>query len=100
MLAIDLLPEFLRDLLASPPRAGEGIHAWLFRVARQLHAHWPAVEIVALLESRVATCGRHVPRNEIVAAVQNSLPCAWQPYHGANSKPLTSKWPKVNREQR
>ena len=42
------LPPFLRELLAAPPRAGEGVHDWIFRVARQLHAHLPAVEIVAL----------------------------------------------------
>ena len=49
------LPKFIVDLLASPPPAGEGVHNWLFRVARQLHAHLPAVEIVTLLESQVAT---------------------------------------------
>lgn len=94
------LPQFLRDLLASPPRAGEGVHAWLFRVARQLHAHLPGVEIVQLLERRVASCGRAVPRSEIVGAVQSALPCAWQP-HG-HSLPLQSvaRWPKVNQEQR
>ena len=56
------LPQFIHDLLAAPPRAGEGVHNCLFRVARQLHAHLPAGEIVALLENRVANCGRHVPR--------------------------------------
>jgi hypothetical protein len=70
------LPLWLQGLLAAPPRAGEGVHQWLFRVARQLHAHLPAGEIVRLLENRVAQCGRAVPRFEILAAVQNSLPCA------------------------
>ena len=92
------LPQFLRDMLNSPPHAGEGIHAWLFRVSRQLHAHLPAGEIISLLETRVTNCGRHVPRSEIVAAVQNSLPVAWQP----NSKSIrpARKWPTVNQEQR
>jgi hypothetical protein len=94
------LPQFIHDLLAAPPQAGEGVHAWLFRVARQLHAHLPAVEIVALLESQVATCGRHVPRNEIVSAVQNSLACAWQPRGNAAPVQPVAKWPGVNREQR
>lgn len=95
------LPQFLRDMFTAPPRAGEGVHAWLFRVARQLHAHLPAGEIVRLLETQVASCGRHVPRNEIVSAVQNSLPCAWQPR--GNATPFQSalkKWPEVNTEQR
>lgn len=94
------LPPFLRDLINNPPRAGEGVHAWLFRVARQLHAHLPAGEIVALLESRAATCGRHVPRREIVAAVQDALPCAWQADGRAAMVQPVSKWPKVNQEQR
>lgn len=94
------LPQFLRDLLASPPSAGDGVHVWLFRVARQLHAHLPAGEIVSLLESRVAKCGRHVSRAEIVAAVQSSLPCAWQARGGAGQRPAVLRWPTVNQEQR
>jgi len=94
------LPPFLTDLLAAPPRAGEGVHAWLYRVARQLHAHLPAVEIVALLESRVQGCGRHVSRQEIADAVKNSLACAWQPSGNAAPVQSMSKWPKVNQEQR
>ena len=94
------LPQFLQYLLASPPRAGEGVHNWLFQVARQLHAHLPAVEIVALLESRVANCGRLVPRNEIVEAVQNSLACAWQPSGRSLPVQPVAKWPALSREQR
>ena len=63
------LPPFLCDVLGAPPRAGEGVHAWLFRVSRQLHAHLPAGEIISLLERRIATCGRHVSRREIEDAV-------------------------------
>ena len=94
------LPQFLRDLLAAPPRAGEGVHAWLFRIARQLHAHLPAPEIVAMLESRVQGCGRAVSRKEITDAVQNALPCAWQPNGNAAPVQPAAKWPRVNQEQR
>jgi hypothetical protein len=93
------LPSFLEAMLSAPPRAGEGVHAWLFRVARQLHAHLPAVEIIALLESRVQDCGRHVSRKEIVDAVQNALACAWQPGN-TPAAPAVAKWPGVNQEQR
>ena len=93
------LPQFLIDLIGSTPTAGNGVHGWLFRVARQLHAHLPAGEIITLLENRVVNCGRAVPRSEIVAAVQNALPCAWQPNGSATHKPA-SKWPRVNQEQR
>lgn len=93
------LPPFLLELLNAPPRAGEGVHAWLFRVSRQLHAHLPAGDIVNLLETRVANCGRPVPRHEIVSAVQNSLPCAWQHGNSASVQSV-SKWPTPNTEQR
>jgi hypothetical protein len=93
------LPPFLVELLNAPPRAGEGVHAWMFRVSRQLHAHLPAGEIVQLLQTKVSNCGRSVPRSEIVAAVQNSLPCAWQAGN-AGVVQSVSKWPKVNQEQR
>jgi hypothetical protein len=94
------LPEFLRDMLVTPPRAGEGVHDWLFRVARQLHAHLPAGEIVRLLESRVAGCGRHVSRKEIEDAVKNSIGYAWQARGNAVAVQSVSKWPKVNVELR
>lgn len=94
------LPPFLQNLLAAPPRAGEGVHNWLFRAARQLHAHLPAGEIVSLLESRVVHCGRFVPRREIVSAVQNALACTWQPRGHAEPTHSASKWPAANPEQR
>jgi hypothetical protein len=94
------LPQFLSALLEKPPRAGEGVHAWLFNVARQLHAHLPAREIIALLETLVARCGRHVPRNEITSAVQSSLRYAWQPKGNIGPTQSGAKWPKANAEQR
>ncbi|PWU10697.1 MAG: hypothetical protein C5B50_24940 [Verrucomicrobia bacterium] len=93
------LPSFLRDLIAVPPRAGQGVHGWLFRAARQLHAHYPGTEIVRLLREAVRLCGRQVPDSEILAAVQNSLPCAWQPrgYSSVTARPATAaKWPAPN----
>ena len=97
---VDQLPPFVQDMLNTPPRAGEGVHYWLFRVARQLHAHVPAAEIANLLESRVANCGRFVPRQEIISAVQNALPFAWQPGSQSQSIHFAPKWPSVNQEQR
>jgi hypothetical protein len=96
------LPPFLRDLLTSPPRAGEGVHAWLFKVARQLHQHLPASEIVTLLENRLAGCGRHVSRQEIMDAVQNSVSCAWQQTGKGvivTNRPAAN-WPSLNNELR
>lgn len=96
------LPQFLRDLIASPPPAGKGVHAWLFNVARQLHEHLPAMDIVRLLTQQVERCGRHVSQREITDAVQNSLSCAWHPTgQGASFTPKpATKWPEVNKERR
>jgi hypothetical protein len=94
------IPLFARRMLSSPPQAGTGVHFWLYSVARQLHAHLPAVEIVALLERSVAGCGRNVPRHEIVSAVQSALTCAWQPNGSTTATPTTTKWPVVNQERR
>jgi len=94
------LPSFLKEMLATPPRAGEGVHRWLFRVSRHLHVHMPAGEIVALLESCIANCGRPVPRSEIVAAVRSSLTCAWRQKGEAARVAAAPKRPSVNQEQR
>ncbi len=93
-------PPFVQDLLASPPRAGEGVHSWLYQAARHLHAHLPATEIITLLELKVVQCGRRVPRTEIEDAVRNSILSAWQPSIGGKSKATSAKWPAVNKEQR
>ncbi len=99
------LPPFLVEMLDAPPHAGEGVHNWLFRVARQLHAHLPAVGIIALLEERTRDCGRNVSRKEIEDAVRTSISSAWKPRGKTTSathaeKPAPKKWPDVNKERR
>lgn len=94
------LPPFILEMLAAPPRAGEGIHNFLFRAARQLHAHFRPQEIFSLLKERVQNCGRHVSDSEIWDAIKNSLPCAWQPNGNAAPVKAAAKWPGVNQEQR
>jgi len=93
------LPAFVRELLGTPPRTGEGVHRWLFRIARQLHAHLPAGEIITLLQNAVSNCGRYVPPSEIIDAVKNSVTCASQPSGDGVSKPAIPKWPEKNHEQ-
>lgn len=94
------LPDFLDRMLAEPPRTGEGVHNWLFKVARQLHAHWPAPQIADALAERVARCGRPVLRTEIEAAVANSIRAAWRP-RGEIAPPYAPRtWPELNRERR
>ena len=54
MITLDLgpgyLPDFIRDLLANPPRAGEGVHAYLYKVALKLHPYRTDEEIYSVAE--------------------------------------------------
>jgi hypothetical protein len=97
---IKSLPTFLDNMITSPPAAGLGVHRWLFKAARHLHAHYTAPEIITLLQKRVQDCGRLVPQGEIEEAVRNSIACAWQPANAAPLPSRTPKWPAVNQEQR
>lgn len=96
------LPLFLRDMLASPPTAGGGVHGWLYRVSRQLHQHYSnKAEMARLLEACLATCGRVVPLREIEAAIRDSEAVAWKPDGSTRFVPsvTTPKWPEPNLEQ-
>jgi hypothetical protein len=97
------LPQFLRDLIASPPQHGAGVHQWLFKVARQLHAHRDSETIVSLLTAVVEGCGRHVPEREIRAAVVEAEKCAWRPSGNTSTAwtpPPPPKWPAVDEAKR
>ena len=96
------LPQFIRDLIGSPPAAGSGVHGWLFKLARQLHAHRDEQEIIDLLSAAVDGCGRHVPHAEIVAAVADARDCAWQPDGAAmpSATKAKPKWPAVDQAKR
>ena len=91
------LPRFVRDLLASPPKRGEGLHNWLFRVARVLHPYRASGEIVQLLAA--ITAGEPIKACEIESAVENSAAFAWKPGQ-AVTVTRAPAWPHVNAEQR
>src|SRR6266550_496594 len=92
------LPRFVRDLLASPPRRGQGLNLWFYRVARVLHPYRDSAEIIELLKA--ATAGEPVKRGEIERAVERSTATAWQPGQPPRTAAQGSAWPSVNREQR
>lgn len=98
------LPRFLLDLLAAGKRAGDGVHPWLYSMARQLWAHRERAEIIALLAQAVSDCGRAVPLSEIESAVDSAQGCAWQPGIGRNgflNSPAPKRtWPDVNAKAR
>src|SRR6266480_532915 len=71
------LPQFVRDLLASPPHRGGGLNLWLYRVVRVLHPYRDTSEIIELLKA--ATAGEPVKHGEIERAVERSKATAWIP---------------------
>jgi hypothetical protein len=91
------LPQFVRDLLASPPVRGQGLNLWLYRVARLLHPYREPAEIIELLFA--ATDGEQVKQGEIERAVERSKATAWVPGSPRNVR-QAPPWPKVNVEQR
>ena len=105
------LPNFVLDLLNSCPTAGAGVHSWLFRAARVLHAYRTLDQIPTMLAAACADCGRVIPDKEIMDAVENSRAVAWQPGQHAPSsasrpgQPNTTArrpaagWPTRNYEQ-
>jgi hypothetical protein len=92
------LPQFVRDLLASPPNRGDGLNLWFYRVARVLHPYRDPAEIIELL--RAATAGESVKRSEIERAVERSKTRAWKPGQAPPNVAQGSAWPKVNAKQR
>ena len=96
MTATSDLPQFVRDLLASPPKRGEGLNLWLFRTARVLHPYRSPAEIVQLLAA--VTAGEPMKHGEIERAVERSAAVAWQPGQRA-AITRASAWPRVNAEQ-
>jgi hypothetical protein len=91
------LPQFVRDLLSSPPARGGGLNLWFYRVARLLHPYREPAEIIELLLA--ATAGEQVKHGEIERAVERSKATAWVPGSPRNIR-QTPQWPKVNVEQR
>jgi len=98
MTGVSHLPQFVRDLLASPPRRGEGLNNWLFRVARVLHPFRDGPDITQAL--RAATAGEPVKPGEIERAVERSEACAWNPEDPVEASRLRATWPGLNVERR
>lgn len=91
------LPQFVCDLLSSPPERGEGLNLWLYRVARVLHAFRSPAEIIELL--RVATYGLAIKQGEIERQVDCSRKVAWQPGQLTQQRAAPA-WPKLDQQQR
>ena len=62
MTSVKELPQFVRDILAAPPRVGEGVNPYLRRLARVLHPYRSDGEILDTLRAATLGCGRVAPR--------------------------------------
>lgn len=92
------LPQWLRKALASPPRSGEGVHNWIYKMAHKLRPYLSGKDICALLAECVRDCGRAVPEKEIRDAVISAKANPGKP--SGKGQPSTPKRPKPNQEQR
>jgi hypothetical protein len=78
---LDTLPPFLIELLNHPPRAGGGLHQWLFACACHLHVHLDESAIIELLLEKAADCGRPPEKldREVRSQVKSALAHMWLP---------------------
>lgn len=88
------LPLWANELLETCPRAGKGVHRWLFKVALQLHRRGLYTgKIESLLIEATSHCGREVPASEIENAVRNSR----QIFEGPDGQTCAGpRWPQRN----
>jgi hypothetical protein len=91
------MPQFVYDLLATPPHRGEGLNIWLFKVARVLHPYRSPEEILELLQA--TTYGEPVRPGEIERAIENSKQYAWQPGQPSVVRKQPA-WPQINHNLR
>jgi hypothetical protein len=81
--SVDLtqLPNWLKALLDSCPCAGDGVHFWIFRVARHLLAHFDQVGCFELIKAKATGCGRPQRKleAEIASQIRNAQARMWRP---------------------
>jgi hypothetical protein len=79
--SLSRLPSWLHDLLDSCPTAGDGVHLWIFRVARNLLAHFDERSVYEIIRAKAANCGRPIRglEREISVQIKGAFPCRWQP---------------------
>jgi hypothetical protein len=92
-------------MLAACPSHGDGVHNWLFKAARLLHAYHSPTEICNILAENSAGCGREVPDREIEDAVRNSSKITWvrgkkKGVKKGSRSPGVRRWPAVDKALR
>lgn len=89
------VPNYVYDLMAACPSAGQGVNNWLYRAARALNPLYAnKTDLVELLRAASAHCGREVDDREIQRAVENSA----RNLQEARERLLPSRprWPKAD----
>lgn len=81
----------VEKIVSGCPRAGTGVHRWIYKVSCKLHdLDTPHDEIAELLRAATRGCGRAVLDDEIEDAVGNSAP--------DNRVESQSSWPSKNEQ--
>ena len=101
------VPEFIRNgFCMRLPTAGEGVHKFLFRLARVLHPWRSEERIRDVLHQFARGCGRYVSEREITAAIEDSRADAETPKgqrgcysrRGGDTVKAPSPWSPVNQK--
>lgn len=91
------LPPDILALIGVPPRAGAGLHHWIFLAALKLRRRFSPDAIFKILRRAVTNCGRHVPDTEIHDAVKNSASVKLEKTAATNPERNGKAWPDVDR---
>ena len=94
------LPADMLAFLKTCPKAGSGVHRWLFIAALRLHKlNRQEPEIAGLLEAATTHCGRFVKAQEIRNAITNSKRALSVGGNESSAPSRAPRWPMVNKEQ-
>jgi hypothetical protein len=93
--ALNRLHPCIHELLNSCPVAGDGVHDWLFNVARHLLPHFDEQTTQDLVLEKATGCGRPIRKleREIANQIRGALPCQWRPRNPGAFKPAGSPAP-------
>ena len=94
------LPSFLEAELEHPPKSGDGVHRWIFRMVCCLMPYRAQDEIVAILGQALVECGRFVGESEIRAAIKSSKLSSELSDCFESASPSPTKWPTLDEEAR
>ncbi len=87
------IPGPIRELMVNPPKAGEGVNLYIFKLAIRLIDYRDDETITAIIRYCTQGCGRVVPEREIFRAIENAKRYALDETAETKRPP---KWPAFN----